>query len=189
VPLFREQIARGGPVTLTDAAMTRYFMSIHEAAELIVQAGALSQSGDLFLLEMGEPIPIRTLVENMIRLAGRTVCDEQNPDGDIAISIVGKRPGEKLHEELFYDRSLAEPTIHRKILRAELRGASDGNVEEALLRLRAALAAEDEVAAVEMLFGFVGGTAEQRTTPGSAGDAPETPDIAVEAALPHPPML
>jgi FlaA1/EpsC-like NDP-sugar epimerase len=170
VPLFREQIARGGPVTLTDAAMTRYFMSIHEAAELIVQAGALSESGDLFLLEMGDPIPVRALVENMIRLAGRTVRDEQNPDGDIAIAVVGRRPGEKLHEELFYDRSGVVPTSHQKILRSRLFGSSADGLENALLRLRRALEAADEAAAVQILFAFVGGT-----TTASAEEVADTP--------------
>src|SRR5690606_33023188 len=83
VPLFREQIAGGGPVTLTDERMTRYFMSIHEAAELIVQAGRLSEGGDLFLLDMGQPVKIRDLAENMIRLAGLTVRTPEHPEGDI----------------------------------------------------------------------------------------------------------
>src|SRR5690606_38447835 len=83
VPLFKQQIAAGGPVTLTDAAMTRYFMSIQEAAELIVQAGALSKGGDVFLLDMGEPMLISELAENMIRLAGLSVRNEANPNGDI----------------------------------------------------------------------------------------------------------
>ena len=96
VPLFREQIAAGGPVTLTDERMTRYFMSIHEAAELIVQAGALAEGGDIFLLEMGEPVRIRDLAENMIRLAGLSVQSADNPDGDIEIVETGARPGEKL---------------------------------------------------------------------------------------------
>lgn len=165
VPLFREQIARGGPVTLTDLGMTRYFMSIHEAAELIVQAGALSQSGDLFLLEMGDPIPIRTLVENMIRLAGRTVRDEQNPDGDIAMAVVGIRPGEKLHEELFYDRSRVSPTIHEKILRAAPEELPASPLEEALPRLRWAVQANDEAAALKVLFGLMDGqSADQPPT-------------------------
>ncbi len=118
VPLFKEQIAQGGPVTVTDGEMTRYFMSIHEAAELIVQAGALSRGGDIFILEMGEPIRIRDLAENMIGLAGVSLKSAQNPDGDIEIITVGRRPGEKIHEELFYDPESAKPTRKPKILRA-----------------------------------------------------------------------
>ncbi|VAW19109.1 UDP-N-acetylglucosamine 4,6-dehydratase, partial [hydrothermal vent metagenome] len=118
VPLFKEQITQGGPVTITDGEMTRYFMSIHEAAELIVQAGALSRGGDIFILEMGEPIRIRDLAENMIRLAGVSIKSEQNPDGDIEIVTIGRRPGEKIHEELFYDPASAKPTRRPKILRA-----------------------------------------------------------------------
>ncbi len=117
VPLFKEQIAQGGPLTLTDRAMTRYFMSIAEAAELIVQAGALSEGGDVFLLDMGEPVLVSDLAENMIRLAGFSVRSKENPDGDIEIVEIGKRPGEKLYEELFYDGTSATPTKHPKILR------------------------------------------------------------------------
>lgn len=118
VPLFKEQIAHGGPVTLTDGAMTRYFMSIHEAAELIVQAGALAQGGDIFLLDMGGPILIRDLAENMIRLAGLSVRSAENPEGDIEIVVTGKRPGEKMYEELFYDDANVEVTSHQKIRRS-----------------------------------------------------------------------
>jgi FlaA1/EpsC-like NDP-sugar epimerase len=118
VPLFKEQIARGGPITLTDPSMTRYFMSIHEAAELIVQAGALSQGGDVFLLDMGSPILIKSLAENMVRLAGLTIRDDDTPNGDIEIVVTGKRPGEKMYEELFYDDKSVKATTHAKILRA-----------------------------------------------------------------------
>jgi FlaA1/EpsC-like NDP-sugar epimerase len=157
VPLFKEQIANGGPVTLTDPAMTRYFMSIHEAAELIVQASALSDGGDVFLLEMGEPILIRDLAENMIRLAGFTVRDADRPDGDIEVVVTGKRPGEKLFEELFYDKSAAAATHHPKILRAPRADASDVDVDAALSRLTAILAAQDEPAARKLLFEFISG--------------------------------
>jgi FlaA1/EpsC-like NDP-sugar epimerase len=154
VPLFKEQIARGGPVTLTDPEMTRYFMSIHEAAELIVQAGALSEGGDVFLLEMGSPVLIKTLAENMIRLAGFSVRDEANPRGDIELVITGKRPGEKMYEELFYDETAATETKHPKIMRA--RGVADSNrVEGALIELRAALDAGSEPDIRRILFGFI----------------------------------
>jgi len=154
VPLFLEQIAAGGPVTLTDDKMTRYFMSVHEAAELIVQAGALAEGGDFFLLEMGEPIAIRTLAENMIRLAGLTVRSPEHPEGDIEIKTVGARRGEKLAEELFYDPARVIPTRQRKILRAD-RVEEQQGVDVALERLAGALAASDEAAARRILFEVV----------------------------------
>ena len=154
VPLFKEQIAAGGPVTLTDDRMTRYFMSVHEAAELIVQAGALSEGADFFLLEMGSPISIRTLAENMIRLAGLSVRSAANPGGDIEIRVTGARPGEKLTEELFYDPHQAVRTRQPKILRAS-RSAQVGDVEGALTRLREAVERGDEVETRRLLFAFV----------------------------------
>lgn len=155
VPLFREQIAAGGPVTLTDEAMTRYFMSIHEAAELIVQAGALSEGGDLFLLEMGEPVRIRSLAENMIRLAGLSLRTPENPDGDIEIVVTGSRPGEKLFEELFYDPSQASRTRQPKILRSLVGERSNGDIEKALEELAAAMDREDEAELRKQLFAFI----------------------------------
>ncbi|WP_332689806.1 polysaccharide biosynthesis protein [Devosia sp.] len=155
VPLFKEQILAGGPVTLTDENMTRYFMSIHEAAELIVQAGALSLGEDIFLLEMGEPVRIRELAENMIRLSGMSVRDEANPDGDIEIAVVGKRPGEKMFEELFYDEAHAERTTQPKILRASSRELPGRQVEAALVTLSMALEAQDEARVREVLFDFI----------------------------------
>jgi FlaA1/EpsC-like NDP-sugar epimerase len=152
VPLFREQIAAGGPVTLTDERMTRYFMSIHEAAELIVQAGALSEGGDIFLLDMGQPVLIKDLAENMIRLAGLTVRSAENPGGDIQIEVIGSRPGEKLFEELFYDPANAAPTKHQKILRAPMAPGSHNGLAAALAELEQALAREDEAALRRRLF-------------------------------------
>lgn len=155
VPLFREQIAAGGPVTLTDKRMTRYFMSIHEAAELIVQAGALAEGGDIFLLEMGEPVAIHDLAENMIRLAGLSVKSDDNPAGDIAIVETGARPGEKLTEELFFNPANAVRTSRPKILRSppSVRGTDD--LDTALAALAAALEAEDEAELRRVLFGYV----------------------------------
>jgi len=119
VPLFREQIEKGGPVTLTHKDMTRYFMSISEASELIIQAASLSQSGEVFLLDMGQPVKIRELAENMIRLSGRSIRNAENPAGDIEIVVTGIRPGEKLFEELVFDDREVEPTRHPKILRTK----------------------------------------------------------------------
>lgn len=155
VPLFKQQIAKGGPVTVTDLDMTRYFMSIPEAAELIAQAGALSAGGDVFLLDMGEPVRIGDLAENMIRLAGFQVRDSKYPDNGIAIEVVGKRPGEKLFEELFYDRSNAQPTHHPKILRADSTAITGFDMTSALGKLEQALIAEDEEQARNILFGLI----------------------------------
>ena len=118
VPLFREQIARGGPVTVTDARIIRYFMTIPEASQLVIQAGALSQGGDVFVLDMGEPIRIVDLAKRMIHLSGLEVKDENHPAGEIAISFTGLRPGEKLYEELLIGDHVSE-TSHPRIMRAE----------------------------------------------------------------------
>jgi FlaA1/EpsC-like NDP-sugar epimerase len=155
VPLFREQIAAGGPVTLTDTRMTRYFMSLHEAAELIVEAGALSRGGDIFLLEMGEPVKIAELAENMIRLAGLSLRSPENPTGDIAIAETGARPGEKLTEELFFDPANAERTEHPKILRSPPAARHTDDLPEALSALKRALDQGDEAEVRRVLFGLV----------------------------------
>ncbi len=155
VPLFKEQIAAGGPVTVTDEVMTRYFMSIHEAAELIVQAGSMAEGGDIFLLEMGEPVLIRDLAENMIRLSGQSVRDEQNPTGDIAIEIIGRRPGEKTHEELFYDPQNVQATKHEKILKAGNKVYIRSDISSKLQVLEKAKNDEDEISARQILFNLI----------------------------------
>lgn len=118
VPLFREQIENGGPVTVTDPDIIRYFMTIPEAAELVIQAGAMGQGGDVFVLDMGEPVKILELARRMIHLSGFSVRDEQQPDGDIEIQFTGLRPGEKLYEELLIGDNVSQ-TAHPKIMRAE----------------------------------------------------------------------
>ncbi len=118
IPLFREQIARGGPVTVTDSRIIRYFMTIPEAAQLVIQAGAMGLGGDVFVLDMGEPIRIVDLARRMIKLSGLEVLDENNPVGDIEISYTGLRPGEKLYEELLIGGNVSD-TAHCRILRAE----------------------------------------------------------------------
>lgn len=155
VPLFKEQIAKGGPVTLTDRAMTRYFMSIQEAAELIVQAGSLSEGGDVFLLDMGEPILISDLAENMVRLAGLTVRSDENPEGDIEIVETGKRPGEKMYEELFYDQKTALQTSHAKILRAVARPTQSEELSAAVQKLATWVDEENEHQARSDLFEMI----------------------------------
>lgn len=154
VPLFKEQIASGGPVTVTDEGMTRYFMSIREATELIIQASALSESGDVLMLEMGEPVSIRELAEDMIQLAGLQVRSADNPDGDVEIVTIGAREGEKLHEELFYDPESVKPTSHPKILRAKRQNGKARLVPEALARIQPLLDAGDEAAVRAVLFEY-----------------------------------
>ncbi|QBK68123.1 polysaccharide biosynthesis protein [Acinetobacter johnsonii] len=118
VPLFKQQIAKGGPITVTDPEVTRFFMTIPEASQLVIQAGALGTGGDVFLLDMGEPIRIQDLARQMISLSGLKVRDDQNPNGDIEIQYTGLRPGEKLYEELLIDEENTEITAHTRILRS-----------------------------------------------------------------------
>ncbi|MCP4996276.1 MAG: polysaccharide biosynthesis protein, partial [Gammaproteobacteria bacterium] len=118
VPLFREQIRKGGPVTVTDPKIIRYFMTIPEAAQLVIQAGAMGQGGDVFVLDMGEPVKILDLARKMIRLSGFEVKDENHPKGDIEIAFTGLRSGEKLYEELLIGDNV-QPTDHPLIMRAE----------------------------------------------------------------------
>lgn len=117
IPLFREQIKNGGPVTVTHPNITRYFMTIPEAAELVIQAGSMGEGGDVFVLDMGDPVKIAELAEKMILLTGLTVRNEENPKGDIEIVFTGLRPGEKLYEELLLGDN-THKTEHPKILRA-----------------------------------------------------------------------
>jgi len=117
VPKFRKQINQGGPITLTHPAVTRFFMSIPEAAQLVIQAGAISNGGDVFVLDMGGPVKIFDLAVRMVELSGLSVRDDANKIGDIEIKIVGLRPAEKLHEELLIDGD-SMATIHPKISRA-----------------------------------------------------------------------
>jgi len=117
VPLFRKQIEAGGPITLTHPEITRYFMTIPEAAQLVIQAGSMGVGGEVYVLDMGQPVKIIDLAQRMIHLSGLELCDEENPDGDIAIEIVGLRPGEKLYEELLIGENV-EGTTHPLIMRA-----------------------------------------------------------------------
>jgi FlaA1/EpsC-like NDP-sugar epimerase len=118
VPLFRDQIRHGGPVTVTHPEIYRYFMTIPEAASLVIQAGSMGTGGDVFVLDMGKPVRIHDLAEKMIHLMGLTVRDENHPDGDIEIHYTGLRPGEKLYEELLIGNDVSG-TEHRSIMRAE----------------------------------------------------------------------
>ena len=118
VPLFREQIRSGGPVTLTHPEVTRYFMTIPEAAQLVIQAGSMAKGGEVFVLDMGEPVKIYDLAKRMIELSGLTICNPENELGDIEITITGLRPGEKLYEELLIGEN-PSPTSHPRVMMAK----------------------------------------------------------------------
>ncbi len=142
VPLFRKQIQLGGPITLTDERITRYFMTIPEAAQLVIQAGAMATGGDVFVLDMGEPVKIIDLARKMIDLSGLTLSDESNPEGDIAIEVTGLRPGEKLYEELLIGDNPI-PTVHSRIMKAHEDFISWSNLQEHLAKLMQAVERND----------------------------------------------
>jgi FlaA1/EpsC-like NDP-sugar epimerase len=156
VPLFRKQIETGGPVTLTHPDVTRYFMTIPEAAQLVLQAGAMGEGGEVFLLDMGQPVRIIELARRMIELSGRTVLDEHNPDGDIEIMITGLRPGEKLFEELLIgDDPLS--TAHPRIMKARENFLSWKELAPRLVTLEAATRRNDVEIARGILQQLVSG--------------------------------
>ncbi|WP_245990009.1 polysaccharide biosynthesis protein [Litoreibacter meonggei] len=145
IPLFQDQIAAGGPITLTHDKITRYFMTISEAARLVLLAGAYATGGDVFVLDMGAPVNIRDLARRMVELTGLTVRDEDNPHGDIDIQTVGLRPGEKLYEELLIGNNMLS-TPHEKIMRAEEGRLSQIEMARILKQIRTAIAANDPAA-------------------------------------------
>lgn len=150
IPLFQRQIKRGGPVTVTHPDVTRYFMTIPEAAQLVIQAGAMAVGGEVFLLDMGDPVRIDDLARRMISLHGLSVRDGDNPDGDIEIVYSGLRPGEKLYEELLIgDNPMA--TQHPKIMRSREDGMAAAELAQLLAALRAAAGAGDVAAAIALL--------------------------------------
>jgi FlaA1/EpsC-like NDP-sugar epimerase len=140
VPIFRRQIAAGGPVTVTDERMTRYFMTIPEAVQLIIRSGDMATGGEVFVLEMGEPVKIVDLARNMIRIAG------YEPGVEIAIEVVGRRPGEKIHEELFNPGERPQPTHADKIVAAERPQLDSEWVETAFARIEELVYAGDAAA-------------------------------------------
>ena len=154
VPLFRRQIAAGGPITLTHPEIIRYFMTIPEAATLVLQSSVLAQGGDLFLLDMGEPVRIKALAEQMLCLSGLSLRDAAHPDGDIEIVCTGLRPGEKLYEELLIDAE-CQPTAHPLIYRAEERSLAPEELWPQLEALETAIAAQDVEKALELLAALV----------------------------------
>lgn len=143
VPLFRKQVAEGGPVTLTHTEVTRFFMTIPEACQLVIQAGAMGTGGDVFILDMGEPVKIINLARRVIELCGMAVKDVQNPHGDIEIVTTGLRPGEKLYEEVLIGNNPTS-TSHPKILCAHESFISLDKVEDALLEFKQLIAVDDE---------------------------------------------
>lgn len=153
VPIFKEQISNGGPITVTHPEVTRYFMSIHEAVELVIQAGSLAEGGDIFLLDMGEPVKIVDLARNMIRLAGFKEKTPENPDGDMEIAFIGLRPGEKLYEELLIGVEGAQGTTHPKIMKAQEPHLQEHELHQWINHLRAGILYQDEKRIKEILFG------------------------------------
>jgi FlaA1/EpsC-like NDP-sugar epimerase len=149
IPIFRRQIERGGPVTVTDAEMTRFFMTIPEAVALVVQAGAIGGRGRIFVLDMGEPIRILDLARNMIRLSGK------EPERDVEITFIGARPGEKIHEELFAEGETWQPTSHQKIVALDVSPVDRAWLEGHLDGLEELVAAGDTLELVGRLAAIV----------------------------------
>ena len=156
VPLFRKQLLNGGPITVTHADVTRYFMTIPEAAQLVLQAGAMAHGGDVFVLDMGQPIKIIDLAKRMAQLAGYSLCDADHPNGDIKIEITGLRPGEKLYEELLIGDN-PQPTSHQRIMKAHEESVPWPELAPMLVRLRQAAIQSDVPAIKTILLRFVQG--------------------------------
>jgi len=170
VPLFQEQISRGGPVTVTDPDVMRYFMTVREAVHLVLRAGAMATGGEVFVLDMGEEVSILHLARQVIESAGYSVSDEANPDGDISIEITGLRPGEKLREELTLSGERLT-TAHPKIFCAREAHLSEIEVASALRGLREAIAAGSQEAALAVIDRWIEGrdTTSNPATWDSAG--------------------
>ena len=155
VPLFRQQIAQGGPITLTHAEVTRYFMTIPEASELVIQAGAMASGGEVFVLDMGEPVRIYDLAERMVELSGLRVRDAQTTHGQIEIQVTGLRPGEKLYEELLIGDN-PHPTELARVMKAREHFLPWSELETELAELDAALQASDLLAVRALLERLTG---------------------------------
>ena len=168
VPKFRRQIRDGGPITLTHPDITRYFMPIPEAAQLVIQAGAMAKGGDVFVLDMGDPVKIMDLATRMIELSGLCVRDENNPEGDIEIEITGLRPGEKLFEELLIGNN-PRPTSHPRIMNAHEEFVAWPVLLEKLQQLESLLEQRDVEGTKELLTELVSGYAPQE--PGQESDS------------------
>lgn len=160
VPLFRQQIRDGGPITLTHRDITRYFMTIPEAAQLVIQASALAKGGDVFLLDMGEPIKIYDLAVRMVELSGLSLRNDSNPEGDIEIQITGLRPGEKLYEELLIGND-PKPTEHVRIMTASESFLLVNELDQTLSLISQSIAASDYPQALKVLATAVEGYSTQ----------------------------
>jgi FlaA1/EpsC-like NDP-sugar epimerase len=184
IPRFRDQIARGGPVTLTHEEATRYFMTLAEAARLVLLSGAMAAPGraETLVLDMGAPVRIRDLAERMVAAAGLTVRGPANPGGDIAVEVTGLRPGEKLHEELLIDGEMAA-TAHPKVMRLCEPDIRPQALAATLLALRAAIGAGDAGAALaaarSCLASEIGTATSQH---GSAGPRPQETEETADSA-------
>jgi FlaA1/EpsC-like NDP-sugar epimerase len=161
VPIFQRQIVNGGPVTITDEHMTRYFMTIPEAAQLVLQAASLPSDGDIFMLDMGDPVKITALARKLIELSGL------RPDKDIAIRFVGARPGEKIAEQLWHDEAELRPTLFPRVLAVKTVPARP-DFEAALAQLEDAAQSHDEAALLEALRSMPIGFAPQPLPPGES---------------------
>jgi FlaA1/EpsC-like NDP-sugar epimerase len=160
VQRFRSQIRSGGPITVTHKDINRYFMSIPEATQLVLQASALGHLGEVFVLDMGEPVNITDLARHMVNLSGMSVRDEDNPGGDIEICYVGLRPGEKLHEELFLGTDLVT-TSHPRIMMAKERVIPLPELGEMLDDLKAAVESGNRALVRSRLAEFIAGEHEE----------------------------
>ncbi|OOG50605.1 nucleoside-diphosphate sugar epimerase/dehydratase [Polaromonas sp. C04] len=161
VPLFRKQLMAGGPVTVTHEEVTRYFMTIPEAAQLVLQAGAMAEGGDVFVLDMGQPVKIMDLARRMVQLSGLSLRDAEHPDGDIEIQVVGLRPGEKLYEELLIGDDPA-PTAHERIMKAHEDFVAWGELEKSLAVLRRAANGNDAATIRNIFMQLVSGYAPEQ---------------------------
>ena len=156
IPLFEQQIKQGGPVTVTNKDIIRYFMTIPEAVELVIQAGSMNKGGDVFVLDMGKPVRIKDLAEKMIHLSGLEVKDDLNPDGDIEIIYTGLRPGEKLFEELLIGDNVSE-TDNPLIMRAKEDMLDWNELKQLIDGLSAAVDSDDQVSLRRLLVKIVPG--------------------------------
>ena len=181
VQRFRRQINAGGPVTVTHKEVIRYFMSIPEAAELVIQAGAMAKGGEVFVLDMGEPVKINDLAELMVRLSGLEVCSEANPEGDIEIVYTGLRPGEKLYEELLIGAHTSG-TEHPRILRSDEPALTSAELKREMELLKAAMTMRDVETIQAVLARTVEGYQPDSETR-AAGNAPASAWIAPNRTL------